>query len=395
MFRIISTILKGKAKAALGKPLDGNERFLLTSLYSKTDRIASAIVANNVHPKLLDQNYDFVKLTESVEANLELFEILLDRFPSFDAALAPSWLGLAGNGLEELGTSMRITPMVDPTPYKFALDKFPLEKLSFPENTGYLEKQIRLICEIQDRYAMNAPPIVLGAFDLAMLLRGEKLITDFRLYRDYQKASNETIKHKIEKKGDPNFFPRLLEYTTKISIYIGNMYKSQGANMLGIVITDQYANPPLMSPDDFLTYIYPYVEKVWKEFKRYRPTVGYMPPSPSVSEQITDYPALSGIASFNNYMFPQNEVGLTPAEYDAQMVELSKKTKIAYQFIIHGKFLRDCTEKELEKELVRVCNLVMKDNIPLSFGLVSVPLGTDLSKVDKVIEVIKEYGVYD
>ncbi len=395
MFRIIVNILKGKAKAAFGKPLNGNERFLLTSLFSKTDRIASAIVANNVHPKLIDQNYDFVKLTSSVEANLELFEILLDRFPFFDACLAPSWLGLAGNGLEELGTSMRITPMVDPTPYKFALDKVSFNELTLPENTGYLEKQIRLICEVQDRYAMNAPPIILGAFDLAMLLRGEKLITDFRIYRDYMKASNESIKQKIEKKGDPNFFPKLLEFTTKASIHIGNMYKSQGANMLGIVITDQYANPPLMSPDDFLTYIYPYVENVWKKFKRYRPTVGYMPPSPMVAEQITDYPALSGIASFNNYMFPQDEIGLTSAEYDTQMVELSKKVKIPYQYIIHGKFLRDCSEKELEKELVRVCNMGTEENIPLSIGLVSVPLGTDLSKLDKVIEVIKEYGVYD
>jgi len=165
--------------------------------------------------------------------------------------------------------------------------------------------------------------------------------------------------------------------------------------MLGFVITDQYANPPLMSPDDFLTYIYPYVEKVWKKFKRYRPTVGYMPPSPSMAKEITDYPALSGIACFNNYMFPQDEMGLTSAEYDTQMVELSKDLKTPYQFLIHGKFIRDCTKKELEKELVRVCNLVREDNIPLSIGLAAVPLGTDLSKIDKFLEVIKEYGVYD
>ncbi len=394
MFKIILNILKGKAKAAFGKPLKGDERFLLTSLYSKTDRIATLITASNVHPTLIDPDYDFVKLTESVDANLELLQKLLNRF-DFDAAMPPSWLGLAGCGLEELGTSMRITPMVEPTPYKFALDKVSLNELSLPENTGYLEKQIRLICEVQDRYAMNAPPIILGAFDLAMLLRGEKLITDFRLYRDYLKASNETIKQKIEKRGDPNFFPRLLDYTTKVSIHIGNMYKSQGANMLGIVITDQYANPPLMSPDDFLTYIYPYVEKVWKSFKKYRPTVGYMAPSPSIIEEILEYRALSGIACFNNYMFPQNEMGVTSAEYDAQMVELSKKLKTPYQFLIHGKFIRDCTEKELEKELVRVCNLVMKNNIPLSIGLAAVPLGTDLSKIDTFLKVINKYGVYD
>ncbi|TXT64633.1 MAG: putative Uroporphyrinogen decarboxylase (URO-D) [Promethearchaeota archaeon] len=394
MFRIIGNILKGKMKTAFGKTLNGDERFILTSLYSKTDRVATLITASNVHPKLIDPNYDFVKLTSSVEANLELFQILQKRFPEFDAAMPASWLGLAGCGLEELGTSMRITPMIEPTPYKFALDKMKRKQLSLPEKTGYLEKQITLLGEVQDRFAMNAPPIILGAFDLAMLLRGEKLISDFRIFRDYENAQTEALKKKIEKKGNPHFFPKLLEFTTKASIRIGQLYKEHGVNMLGIVITDQYANPPLMSPADFLTYIYPYVETVWKTFKKYRPTVGYMPPSPAVAEEITEYSALSGIACFNNYMFPQDEMGLTPAEYDVQMVELSQKLKTPYQFLIHGKFLRDCTEKELEKQIIRVCELVMNENIPLSIGLAAVPLGTDISKVDIFGKLINKYGVY-
>ena len=211
MFRIITNILKGMAKVRLGRQLSGSERFLLTSLYSKTDRIATLITASNVHPSLIDSSYDFVRLTSSIEANLELFEILLTRFPGFDAAMPASWLGLAGCGLEEMGTTMRISPTIEPTPHVFALDRMSLDQLTFPEMTGFLEKRINLCAEVQDRFPdMNLPPILLGAFDLAILLRGERLITDFRLYKDYITSTEEDRKNKIKKKGDPMFFPNLL-----------------------------------------------------------------------------------------------------------------------------------------------------------------------------------------
>jgi len=283
--------------------------------------VATLIVASNIHPQLIDPEYDFVRLTSSVEANLELFEKLQERFPNVDAAMPASWLGLAGCGQAEMGTTMRISRMIEPSPEVYALDRFSLDQLTMPEMTGYLKNQIELCAEVQDRYPeMNSPPIILGSFDLATLLRGEKLFNDFRLYKDFMEATDEQLKEKIKKRGDPLFFPRLLDFATEASISIGKMYKEHGTKMLGMAIVNQYANPPIMSPDDFITYIYPYVEEVWKEFKRYRPTAGYMPPSPKVAKDISDYPALSGIACFNNYMFPQDEIGLTPKEYDEEMI---------------------------------------------------------------------------
>ncbi len=96
MFRIISTIAKGMFKVRLGKPLSGGERFILASLYSKIDRVATLLIPSNVHPKLIDPDYDFVRLTSDIESNLQLFEKLQARFPNVDAALPASWFGLAG-----------------------------------------------------------------------------------------------------------------------------------------------------------------------------------------------------------------------------------------------------------------------------------------------------------
>lgn len=395
MFRIITNLMKGMLKSKLGIPLSGAERFMLTSMYSKVDRIASMLVAGNVHPQLIDSNYDFVRLTSSVEANLELFEKLLERFPNFDGTMTANWLGLAGCGQVEMGTTMRILPLVEPSPAIYALDRNSLEELPMPEMKGYLEKQIQLSAEVQDRYPeIISPPIILGSWDLAMLLRGEKLISDFRLFKDFKTSMDWEQKKKIQKKGDPNYLSRLLDFTTEASIAIGNLYKENGVKMLGMVIVNQYANPPIMSPFDFTTYIYPYVERVWKEFKKYRPTAGYMPPSPNDMKKILQYPALSGIACFNNYMFPQNEYGLTAPEFDEEMVAYSKEIKVPYTYIIHGKFLRDGTEKEIEAQIARVCKLAVEAKAPLSIGLSAVPLGTKLSKVDLIIEAINKYGVY-
>lgn len=317
------------------------------------------------------------------------------RFPNVDAALPASWLGLAGCGQAEMGTRMRISPMVEPSPEVYALDRYTLDELSLPEMTGYLKNQIELTASVQDRYPeMNSPPIIVGSFDLAILLRGEKVFDDFRLYKYFTEASNKELKEKIKKRGDPFYFPRLMDFATEASIKMGKMYKEHGLAMLGMVIVNQYANPPIMSPNDFLTYIYPYVETVWKEFKRNRPTAGYMPPNPQVAKEIADYPALSGIACFNNYMFPQNEIGITPKEYDEEMINLSKEIKTPYNYLIHGKFLRDGTKKEIEDQVKRVCEYAVEKQAPMALGVAAVPLGTDLSKIDLILKAVNEFGVY-
>ena len=172
MFRIVKDIVKGKVKMTLGRPLNGGERFLLISLFSRVDRVATLLVPSNVHPQLLDPNYDFVRLTSSVEANLELFTILRERFPQVDAAMPASWLGLAGCGQVEMGTTMRISPMIEPSPEIYALDTKSFEELELPKMEGFLKTQIDLCVEIQDRYPeMMSPPIIEGSFDLAILLR--------------------------------------------------------------------------------------------------------------------------------------------------------------------------------------------------------------------------------
>ena len=112
----LATIIRGIAKQRLGRPLSGHERILLTSLYRRVDRVASLLVPANVHPQLIDQDYDFLRLTASIQANLDLFAKLRARFPDVDAAMPATWLGLAGTGQAEMGTTMRIDPVVEPTP---------------------------------------------------------------------------------------------------------------------------------------------------------------------------------------------------------------------------------------------------------------------------------------
>lgn len=398
MLNIIKTILKGSIKNLIGRELTGSERFLLTSMFIKVDKIATLLTASNVHPKLIDPHYDFIRLTSDVNANIELFKKLREMFPNFDAAMPASWLGLAGCGQVQMGTKMRITKWVEPSPNKYALDvnnieNFDMESIKLPEMKGYLATQVNLCVEIQDKFPeMNSPPIIVGSFDLGVLLRGEKLFEDFMIYRDYVTTKNKQLKEKISKRA--SVFPKIMDFTTKASIELGNIYKSQGATMLGMVIVNQYANPPIMAPSDFFTYIYPYVEEVWKNFKKYRPTAGYMPPSPSVAREISNYPALSGIACFNNYMFPQDEIGLTSKSFDEEMVVISREIKNPYQYLISGKFLRDGNKKEIESKVKEICELAMKNDVPLSIGIAAVPLGTDLSKINLILDLVDQYGVY-
>ncbi|MFQ5832946.1 MAG: uroporphyrinogen decarboxylase family protein [Candidatus Thorarchaeota archaeon] len=393
--RMVSTIIKSMAKAKLGLHLKGHERFLLTSLFSKVDRVATLLVPPNIHPQLINPEYDFIRLTNSAEANLELFAELTDRFPNVDAAVPACWMGLAGLGQEMIGTTMRIDRVVEPTPDVYALDRCDLDELSLPAAEGALGTRIELTAEVQKQFPhMTSPPVINGAYDLAFMLRGEKLIRDFAMYKDYTEATDEGTKEKVRTRGDPSYFSRLMSFTTQASIAIGRLYEKRNVNMLGMAIVDQYANPPIMSPQDFFNYIYPYVEEVWRAFKKHRPTAGYMPTSPEVAKEIMRYPALSGIACFNNYMFPQNELGLTPPEYDREMITLSRQLKTPYQFLLHGKFMRDGTEDEIATQVRRVCEVAVEMEAPMAVGVASVPLGTDLSKVDAVLNTVEQYGRY-
>jgi hypothetical protein len=392
---MISTLAKSMVKAKLKRPLKGHERFLLTSLFTKVDRVATLLVPPNFHPQLINPDYDFVRLTSSVEANLELFAELTSRFPTADAAVPACWMGLSGLGQEQVGTTMRIDPVVEPTPDVYALDRMSLEELQLPNAEGSLATRIELLAQVQEQFPhLTSPPVINGAYDFAFMLRGEKLIRDFALHKDFVEAASEEVKDKVKARGDPSYFTRLMEFATQASIAVGRLYKERGTNMLGMAIVDQYANPPIMSPTDFFNYIYPYVEEVWRAFKKHRPTAGYMPTTPTIAREITKYPALSGIACFNNYMFQQDELGLTPPEYDTEMITMSKELKTPYQYLIHGKFLRDGTGDEIAAQVKRVCETAVEANTPLAVGIAAVPLGTDLSNVNRVLDTVEQYGRY-
>ena len=113
-----------------------------------------------------------------------------------------------------------------------------------------------------------------------------------------------------------------------------------------------------------------------------------------ITPKVLNYLNLSGIACFNNYMFPQNELGLTLPEFDEQMVALSKKIKAPYNYLIHGKFLLNGTKEEIIAEVQRVCSLAVNEETPMIIGISTVPLGTDLTKVDAILETVNKFGVY-
>ena len=60
-----------KHKLNLGT-LTGMERFMVSAV-TLADRAATFLAATNVEPDLVDPKYDYVLLSQSVEANLELF----------------------------------------------------------------------------------------------------------------------------------------------------------------------------------------------------------------------------------------------------------------------------------------------------------------------------------
>jgi hypothetical protein len=394
--RLPITVAKGLLKARLHRPLKGNERYLLAAICTPLDRVATGLVAMNVHPRLIDPDCDFVQLVASVEANLDLFVKLRTRFPKVDAIAPVGWLGLLRGGQTEMGTTMRITPNVEPTPEDYALDHYRLDELPMPKAVGYLKTQINLCVEIQRRFPeMPSPPVILGPYDTALMLRGEKLLDDFKLYKDFSEATDESLKSKMKDWGDPSFFSQLMAFATQASITVGKLHEASGMDLLGMVINNTFSYPPILSPDDFFRYVYPFTEEVWKTFKRYRPTVGYMSSSPALARDVMRrYPALSGVACYSNYMFPQSDIGLTPPEWDEEMLAFSKELRVPYQYQIHGKFLRDGTERELEDHVKRVCELAVRAQAPMFVSIPSIPLDTPLSRVDLVFDSAMQYGRY-
>jgi uroporphyrinogen-III decarboxylase len=395
MTSMVKALVKGKLHVGT---LTGLERVLL-SQFSLPDRVPTLLAATNIEPYLIDGKFNYVLLSESPEANLELFARVKERF-DFDTVVVPVWMGTLTVGAAELGTRFRIEEKRVPYPVDYPIqDMEDVRRMQIPQTVeGYQKMYFDINLEAQRRFPDTLIfPVFDGPWDLAMLLRGDHhLPMDFRLYKDFIETEDPVRKEKIQARGDPYLWPAIMELTTKLSIRYIQLAKEYGLNMLGVMLIDQFAAKPVLSMEDFLTYVLPYIERVWRSTKG-KIGLGYMLTAPHEIEALMDHPVLGpglGVAGFTNYIFPQNPDGVTLPEYDQPMLELAKKYNKSYSYIVHGKFLRDATQAELEGLIQRVCGMAVEMKAKMQLSLSSVPPGTDLEKVDLVLELVKKYGRY-
>ena len=386
-----------KGKLHIGK-LTGLERFILAQLVIP-DRVPTLLAATNVEPKLIDEKYNYTMLSESVEANLELFSRIKERF-AFDVITTPIWLGLMLTGVAELGVKFRIeesrVPYASEHPIKEIED---VHKIAPPsEPSGYFKMTLDIYREAQKRY----PDTLItfpndGPWDLAMLLRGDKhLPRDFRLYKDYVEAKDPARKEKIRKYGDPDLWPAIMELATEMAIQIFRLAKQHGINMMGAIMVDQFATEPVLSTDDFIKYVLPYVQRAWEALDKKVGTF-YAATSPQMLEGLLTHPILGrslATFGFTNYNFPVTPEGITLPEYDQPMLELAKKNKKTYIYLIHGKFIRDATAQELEEIVKRICQMATSMKVRLLVSVAAVAPGTDLHNIDLILSSVDKYGRY-
>jgi hypothetical protein len=396
---LIMTVLKAliKGKLRIGT-LTGIERFML-SQFTLPDRVPTMLVATNIEPQDIDPNYDYVKTTSSVEANLELFEKVRQRFKA-DTIMVPTWMGLLTVGAAELGTKFKIDPRRVPYPVEHPIRTIDdVARLPIPEQaTGFIKMYFSISKEAQRRYPDTLiTPVFDGPWDLAMLLRGDQHFPmDFRLYKDYVETDDPARREKIRQVGNPDLYPAIMERTTELAIQHVRLAKEEGLDMLGATLVDQYATKPILSLEDFITYVLPYIQRVWEAYDR-KIGIGYMYASPQDIERAFENPVLAsgaGLAGMTNYIFPQTPDGVTLPEYDRPMLELAKRIGKSYSYLIHGKFIRDATESELEDLVKRVCGMATEMRARMSIGMVSIPPGTDLNKIDLVLDRVEKYGRY-
>ena len=396
---LIVTVLKALVKGKLGiGSLNGLERFLL-SQFTIPDRVPTMLVATNIEPYEIDENYNYVLTTSSPEANLELFEKVRGRFHA-DTIVVPVWMGLLTVGAAELGTKFKIEERRVPYPVEYPIrNRDDLIKLQLPDKpAGYLKMYFDINKEAQRRYPDTLIyPVFDGPWDLAMLLRGDQhLPMDFRLHKDYVETDDPDRREKIHQIGDPDLYPAIMDFTTEIAIRHVKLAKEHGLDLMGATLVDQYATKPILSLEDFMTYVLPYIEKVWQAYDK-KIGIGYMYHSPQDLERALENETLrrgAGVAGLTNYIFPQTPDGITLPEYDRPMLELAKRLNRSYNYLIHGKFIRDATESEIEDLVKRVCGMAIQMRARMSVGMVSIPPGTDLNKIDLVLGLVENYGRY-
>lgn len=381
-----------KHKLHLGT-LTGTERLLL-SFMVLPDRVTTLLAACNVDPSLVDPKYDYVLLAQSVEANLELFGKVCQRVQA-DTIVVPSWLGLLSTGVAELGTQFKIEKTRVPYPVEYPIKTIQdVARMPIPEQaTGYLKMVFDLTKEAQKRYpSALISASFQGPWDLAMLLRGDKdLPADLRRHKDYLRAKDQATRDKIRRFGDPDIYPAVMEYCSRLSIHLARLAVANGLSPLGARMMDQYAYKPMLSREDYFEFVHPYREQVWLTLNK-KVGMSYCSPSPQECEQNLSVPMFS--SALTNYIFPQTPEGVTLPEYDRPMLELAKAHKQSYGYLVHGKFLRDATEADLGTLMQRVCGLAVQLRAGLMVSVASVPPGASLEKVNALFNLAAKYGRY-
>ncbi len=398
MANLILTMLKAlvKSKLRIGK-LTGMERFMLSQV-GLPDRIPTFLAATNIEPYLVDAKYNYQLLTSDPGANLELFDRIC-RMIQVDIVAVPVWMGFLFSGAAELGTVFKIEK--DRVPYAVS---FPIQeekdiaKITVPkEPTGYLKMYFDITAEAQKRHPDKLLTVTFdGPWDLAMLLRGDdKLPFDLRIHKDYVETEDTVRKKKIRARGNPDIYPAIMELTTQLAIRHIEFAQQQGFSLTGSYLVDQYAACPIMSRSDFVNYVLPYIEKVWLHTNK---KIGLMYPctSPMQMRQILENepPGIAHQIHWGNYIFPTTPKGISQPDYDQSSFELARKYKKNFMYFIHGKFLRDASEQELETEVKRVCTLATSMRTSVAFVIASVPPGTEIRKVNFAFNLVEKYGKY-
>ena len=398
MANLMLTMLRALAKQKLHiGQINGLERFMLAQI-GLPDRVPTMIAATNIEPALVDPKYNYKLLAESAEANLELFDRVCELI-DVDQVMVPIWQGLMFFGTTELGTEFKVTE--DRVPYSVGYPiqtRDDLENLKLPEEpTGHLKMYFYINKEAQRRHPEMMIPVSFdGPWDLAMLLRGdEKLPMDMRLHKDYAETDDPVRKDKIRRRGDPDFYPAIMEFTTQLAIRQLKLAQEYGIPITGVPLVDQYAASPIMSRQDFVKYVLPYIKKVWQEYKN-KVHIGYFCQSPDLMKKIleTEPPGINHLLGYTNYIFTTTPEGITLPEYDRPAFELAKANKKSFSYNIHGKFIRDATNSEIEALIKRVCGLAVELRTPITIGLTSVPHGATIDKVNYTYSLVKKYGRY-
>jgi len=398
MANLFVTILKAvvKGKLHIGE-LTGLERFMLAQ-FGLPDRIPTMLAATNIEPYMLDPKYNWKMTVESAEANIALADRVCERFDC-DMISVPIWQGTMGMGAADLGTEYKISEERVPYPVGYPIKcKEDIQKIKLPEEaTGYLKMYFDLTKEIQRRHPELFLPLTLdGPWDLAMLLRGDdKLPLDMRIHKDYVETDDPVRKEKIRKRGDPDVYPKIMELTTRLAIRHFDLAVKNGLPLLGASLVDQYAASPILSRRDHVRYVLPYIERVWLDHKK-QLTIVAPCTSPMEMRKIleTEPAGINHQILWSNYIFPTTPEGITLPEYDQPAFELANENKKSFAYIIHGKFLRDATEPEIEALVKRVCTLATEMRTSISLSISAVPPGTDLKKVNFTFDLVKRYGRY-